>query len=197
MIVFLLLFWEFFKTGLFAIGGGMATLPFLNAMAEKYPWFTVSQLSDMIAISESTPGPIGVNMATYAGYTTGYAEFGFVGGIIGALVATVGLVLPSLVIIIIVAGFLNKFKNSPLVTDAFYALRPAVTALIAVAGLGILSQALLDINAYALSYNVWELFKLIPIVMFVLIFIGQRVFKKVHPIAFIAAAAVLGIIFKL
>lgn len=197
MIVFLLLFWEFFKTGLFAIGGGMATLPFLNAMAEKYPWFTVSQLSDMIAISESTPGPIGVNMATYAGYTTGYAEFGFVGGIIGALVATVGLVLPSLVIIIIVAGFLNKFKNSPLVTDAFYALRPAVTALIAVAGLGILSQALLDTNAYALSYNVWELFKLIPIVMFVLIFIGQRVFKKVHPIAFIAAAAVLGIIFKL
>ena len=197
MITFLLLFWEFFKTGLFAIGGGMATLPFLNAMAEKYPWFTVSQLSDMIAISESTPGPIGVNMATYAGYTTGYAEFGFVGGIIGALVATVGLVLPSLVIIIIVAGFLNKFKNSPLVTDAFYALRPAVTALIAVAGLGILSQALLDTNAYALSYNVWELFKLIPIVMFVLIFIGQRVFKKVHPIAFIAAAAVLGIIFKL
>lgn len=197
MIVFLLLFWEFFKTGLFAIGGGMATLPFLNAMAEKYPWFTVSQLSDMIAISESTPGPIGVNMATYAGYTTGYAEFGFVGGIIGALVATVGLVLPSLVIIIIVAGFLNKFKNSPLVTDAFYALRPAVTALIAVAGLGILSQALLDTNAYALSYNVWELFKLIPIVMFVLIFIGQRVFKKVHPIAFIAAAAVLGIVFKL
>lgn len=197
MITFLLLFWEFFKTGLFAIGGGMATLPFLNAMAEKYPWFTVSQLSDMIAISESTPGPIGVNMATYAGYTTGYAEFGFVGGIIGALVATVGLVLPSLVIIIIVAGFLNKFKNSPLVTDAFYALRPAVTALIAVAGLGILSQALLDTNAYALSYNVWELFKLIPIVMFVLIFIGQRVFKKVHPIAFIAAAAVLGIVFKL
>ena len=197
MITFLLRFWEFFKTGLFAIGGGMATLPFLNAMAEKYPWFTVSQLSDMIAISESTPGPIGVNMATYAGYTTGYAEFGFVGGIIGALVATVGLVLPSLVIIIIVAGFLNKFKNSPLVTDAFYSLRPAVTALIAVAGLGILAQALLDTNAYALSYNVWELFKLIPIVMFVLIFIGQRVFKKVHPIAFIAAAAVLGIIFKL
>ena len=196
-MIYLQLFWEFFKTGLFAIGGGMATLPFLNAIAEKYPWFTVSQLSDMIAISESTPGPIGVNMATYAGYTTGYAEFGFIGGIIGALVATVGLVLPSLVIIIIVAGFLNKFKNSPLVTDAFYALRPAVTALIAVAGLGILAQALLDPQAYALSYNILDYFKLIPIVMFVLIFIGQRVFKKVHPIAFIAAAAVLGIIFKL
>lgn len=200
MITFLLLFWEFFKTGLFAIGGGMATLPFLNDIAEKYPWFTVSQLSDMIAISESTPGPIGVNMATYAGYTTGYAEFGFIGGIIGALVATVGLVLPSLVIIIIVAGFLNKFKNSPLVTDAFYALRPAVTALIAVAGLGILAQALLNLAAIggnATVTSVLDYFKLIPIVVFVLIFIGQRVFKKVHPIAFIAAAAVLGIIFKL
>ncbi len=197
MIVFLLLFWEFFKTGLFAIGGGMATLPFLHDMAEKYPWFTVSQLSDMIAISESTPGPIGVNMATYAGYTTGFAEFGFIGGIIGALVATIGLVLPSLVIIIIVAGFLNKFKNSPLVTDAFYALRPAVTALIGVAGLGLLQQALFDPAAYALSYNLLDYFQIIPIIMFVAIFLGQRYIKKVHPVVFLAIAAVLGIVFKL
>lgn len=200
MITFLLLFWEFFKTGLFAIGGGMATLPFLNAIAEKYPWFTVSQLSDMIAISESTPGPIGVNMATYAGYTTGYGEFGFVGGIIGALVATIGLVLPSLVIIIIVAGFLNKFKNSPLVTDAFYALRPAVTALIAVAGLGLLAQALLNLSVIGgngTATGILDYIQLIPIIMFVLIVIGQRVFKKVHPVAFIAIAAVLGILLKL
>lgn len=197
MITFLLLFWEFFKTGLFAIGGGMATLPFLHDIAEKYPWFTVSQLSDMIAISESTPGPIGVNMATYAGYTTGYSEFGFIGGLFGALVATVGLVLPSLVIIIIVAGFLNKFKNSPLVTDAFYSLRPAVTALIAVAGLGLLQQAFTNPEAYAVSGNILDLFRLLPIIIFVVIFIAQKYLDMIHPVVFIAAAAVLGIIFKL
>ena len=100
-MVFLLLFLEFFKTGLFAIGGGMATLPFLNELANKYPWFTVDDLSDMIAVSESTPGPIGVNMATYAGYTTGFNELGVLGGILGAFVATLGLVTPSVIIILI------------------------------------------------------------------------------------------------
>ena len=94
MMLYLQLFWEFFKTGLFAIGGGMATLPFLYDMADKTGWFTRAQLADMIAVSESTPGPIGVNMATYTGFTTA--------GIPGSLVATLGLVLPSIVIIIII-----------------------------------------------------------------------------------------------
>ena len=93
-MIYLLLFWEFFKTGLFAVGGGLATLPFLTQMSVSHPdWFTTQMLADMIAVSESTPGPIGVNMATYVGYT--------VAGIPGAIVATCSLVLPSLIIITI------------------------------------------------------------------------------------------------
>ena len=80
-MLYLQLFWEFFKTGLFAIGGGMATLPFLYDMADKTGWFTRAQLADMIAVSESTPGPIGVNMATYVGFLTG-----------GVLITAAGLV---------------------------------------------------------------------------------------------------------
>ena len=90
------LFWEFFKTGLFAVGGGLATLPFLQDMADRTGWFTHAQLADMLAVSESTPGPIGVNMATYVGFTTG--------GVGGALVATLGLVAPSVIVILIVGG---------------------------------------------------------------------------------------------
>ena len=114
----LLLFYEFFKTGLFAVGGGLATLPFLYDMAARHPeWFTVSQLADMLAVSESTPGPLGVNMATYVGYLTA--------GIPGAVAATMGLVAPSVIVILIVAAFLKRFWESRLVNNVFYGLRPA------------------------------------------------------------------------
>ena len=86
-MVYLQLFVEFFKTGLLAVGGGLATLPFLKEIAQTYSWFSVSQLTDMIAISESTPGPIGINMSTYAGFHAA--------GIPGAIVSTLSLVLPS------------------------------------------------------------------------------------------------------
>lgn len=105
MSLLIQLFLEFFKIGLFAVGGGLATIPFLHQLAEKYTWFTVETLVDMIAISESTPGAMGVNMATYTGFTTA--------GIPGSLVATLGLVLPSIVIIIIIAHFLKQFSDSP------------------------------------------------------------------------------------
>ncbi|MBE6732035.1 MAG: chromate transporter [Ruminococcaceae bacterium] len=198
-MTFLLLFLEFFKTGLFAIGGGMATLPFLNEMANKYPWFTVDDVSDMIAVSESTPGPIGVNMATYAGYTTGYGEFGILGGILGALVATVGLVLPSLLIILIVARILEKFQDSKLVKDAFYTLRPAVTALIAVAGISIIKVSLVNIELFTSTNNITDLFNVIAIIMFAVILFMQLFVKKIklHPIVYIVVAAVIGIIFKM
>ena len=124
-MLYLQLFWEFFKTGLFAVGGGLATLPFLQDMADRTGWFTHAQLADMLAVSESTPGPIGVNMATYVGFTTG--------GIGGALVATIGLVTPSVIVILIVAAFLKAFRDSKWVSAAFYGLRPASTALIAAA----------------------------------------------------------------
>ena len=125
-MLYLQLFWEFFKTGLFAIGGGMATLPFLYDMADKTGWFTRAQLADMIAVSESTPGPIGVNMATYVGFLTG--------GVPGAVTATVGLIAPSVIVILIVAAFLQAFRDSKYVAGAFYGLRPASTALITAAG---------------------------------------------------------------
>ena len=128
-MLYLQLFWEFFKTGLFAVGGGLATLPFLQDMADRTGWFTHAQLADMLAVSESTPGPIGVNMATYVGFTTG--------GIGGALVATIGLVTPSVIVILIVAAFLNAFRDSKWVSAAFYGLRPASTGHIAAAGFSV------------------------------------------------------------
>ena len=131
-MLYLQLFWEFFKTGLFAIGGGMATLPFLYDMADKTGWFTRAQLADMIAVSESTPGPIGVNMATYVGFLTG--------GVPGAVTATVGLIAPSVIVILIVAAFLQAFRDSKYVAGAFYGLRPASTALITAAGLVVVRE---------------------------------------------------------
>lgn len=104
MMIYLQLFFEFFKAGLFAIGGGMATLPFLYDISDKTGWFTYGQLADMVAISESTPGPIGVNMATYVGFTTA--------GIPGSVIATLGLITPSIIIILIIAGFLKAFKDN-------------------------------------------------------------------------------------
>ena len=133
-MLYIQLFWEFFKTGLFAVGGGLATLPFLQDMADRTGWFTHAQLADMLAVSESTPGPIGVNMATYVGFTTG-------GG--GALVATIGLVAPSVIVILIVAAFLKAFRDSKWVNAAFYGLRPASTALVAAAGISVVPIALL------------------------------------------------------
>ena len=100
-MIYIKLFLEFFKIGLFAVGGGLATIPFLYDLAEKTSWFTKAELSNMIAVGESTPGPIGVNMATYAGVQTT--------GILGGISATLGLICPSLIIILIIAKILDKF----------------------------------------------------------------------------------------
>ena len=125
------LFWEFCKTGLFAIGGGMATVPFLREIADKTGWFTAGQLADMIAVSESTPGPLGVNMATYVGYTVGLSQLGSPWmGIVGAVTATLGLIFPSIVIVLCISFFLKRFRTSTLVDAALYGLRPASVALI-------------------------------------------------------------------
>ena len=120
------LFLEFFKIGLFALGGGMVTVPFLFELSDKYSWFTSQELIDMIAVSESSPGPIGVNMATYAGFMTS--------GILGGLVATLGLVLPSLIIIVLIAKVLEKYKDSDFFKRLMFAIHPAVIALILNAG---------------------------------------------------------------
>ena len=124
-MILLRLFYEFFKTGLFSVGGGMATIPFLQHMGEATGWFTNQELTTMIAVSESTPGPMGVNMATYVGFHIG-STFGMggLGGIVGAVVATLGLITPSIIVILIIAGFLQKFRHSRTVEAVFSGLRP-------------------------------------------------------------------------
>lgn len=175
--------WEFFKTGLFAAGGGMATIPFLTRMAKTHPeWFSMEMLANMIAVGESTPGPIGVNMATYVGYT--------VAGVTGGVLATLSLVLPSLIIILLIAGMLEKYQQNRLVLGAFYGLRPAVTGLIAAAGLTVLQNALLfDAGAG----KGWLSVGLLLLIFFCL---QTKRGAKLHPILYIAVAAVCGILLK-
>ena len=186
MMLYLRLFYEFFKTGLFAIGGGLATLPFLNDMADRTGWFTRSQLADMLAVSESTPGPIGVNMATYVGYTTG--------NIPGALIATLGLITPSIVIILIVAAVLNAFRDSKYVNAAFYGLRPASTAMVAAAGIGVVLLALLDTSATGLAIFRWREIALAAVILVLTRWTPK--IKDFHPIIFIALSAVVGVLLK-
>ncbi|MEG1777703.1 MAG: chromate transporter [Angelakisella sp.] len=186
-MIFLRLFWEFFKTGLFSIGGGLATLPFLYDMSASTGWFTELQLADMVAVSESTPGPIGVNMATYVGYTTA--------GIPGSLIAVFGLVLPSVIIILLIARFLSSFSQQPQVRSAFYGLRPASVALIAVAALSVVKISIINVDALgggaALSQLINRKSLLLAAVLWVLM---EK--KKLHPIVIIAIAALTGIVFR-
>jgi len=190
-VIYLRLFSEFLLTGLFAVGGGMATIPFLEDISARTGWFTHAQLADMIAVSESTPGPIGVNMATYVGYLTG--------GIPGGIVATIGLVTPSVIIIIIVAAFLKAFRNNKYVERLFYGIRPASTGLIASAGVSVLMLCIFDMAAFKLSGNIFDLVDPKAIVLFALIWIFTNVVKKtkkLHPLFFIALSAIAGLVFK-
>ena len=191
-MIYLQLFWEFFQTGLFAIGGGMATIPFLYDMSDKTGWFTHQDLANMIAVGESTPGPIGVNMATYVGYVTGMGEGGVAAAILGAVTATTGLVLPSLVVILIVAAMLKRFRDSKYVNRAFYGLRPASTGLIAAAGISVAMSNLFDFSAASINWKGW-------ILAAVLWLLTNKVSKtkKLHPIVFIGASALVGIVFSM
>ncbi|MBQ4526640.1 MAG: chromate transporter [Clostridia bacterium] len=197
MNVFLALMLEFFKIGLFAIGGGLATLPFLYEIANKYDWLDVSVMSDMIAVSESTPGPIGVNMATYCGYNAGFSEAGVAGGIAGGILSTFALVLPSVIIVIIVSKVLERFKNSTLVDNAFKGLRPAVCGLIAAACYDVFKSACLETELFKESDNLSKLFDIKALILFVILFLLTRKFKKIHPIFIIIPAAIVGILFKM
>ncbi len=183
-MIYLLLFLEFFKTGLFSIGGGLATIPFLREIGEKHGWFTTENLADMIAVGESTPGPIGVNVATYAGYNAA--------GISGAILATLSLVLPSVIIICIVAKCLVKFKNNFVVESAMYGLRSSTVGLISAAIFGILVMSLFGGASPALNT-----LDISAVILFAVSIVITAVFKKLHPIAVIALGAAAGIILKL
>lgn len=192
-MTYLLLFWEFFKTGLFTIGGGMATVPFLYEMSDKYPmWFSHDDLANMIAVGESTPGPIGVNMATYVGFVTGD---GVLGSVLGAVIATLGLITPSIIIILIIGLMLKSFKDNKLVNHAFYGLRPASAGLIAAAGLSVLLSNMFIGEKIALAFFNWK-----GLILAVVLWILSNIVKKtknLHPIVFIGFSAVAGIVFSM
>ncbi|MBQ1460235.1 MAG: chromate transporter [Oscillospiraceae bacterium] len=181
-MIYLQLFWEFFKTGLFAVGGGLATLPFLYDMAARTGWFSAGQLADMLAVSESTPGPIGVNMATYVGFTSA--------GVGGALVATVGLVTPSVIVILIVAAFLKAFRDNRWVNAAFYGLRPASTAMVAAAGVSVVLLTFWNSAAEGLAKLNWKAAVLAVVLLVLTRWVEPT--RKLHPIVFILASAVVG-----
>ena len=190
-MLLLQLFCEYFKVGLFSVGGAMASIPFLYDMSDKTGWFTYAQLADMLAISESTPGPIGVNMATYVGFTTA--------GVVGSFVATLGVILPSLLIATIVAGALHRFRSNRWLDAAFYGLRPASAALIAAAGITVVQLSLLNLPLFHTTGLWTDLFqwKSLALAAVVLVMTNWiKPTKKWHPIVYIALSAVAGALFR-
>lgn len=177
---------RFFFIGLFAAGGGLATLPFLYEMSAETGWFSTADISNMVAVSESTPGPMGVNMATYVGFISGHIH--------GGILAPLSLVAPSIIVIILISLFLNKFKENETVQNVFYGLRPASAALIASAGLAIVKLAFIG-STFSTAVFATKSF-VVSVIMAVLIFVCMRK-TKLHPVLFIAIAAVVGIIFKI
>ena len=190
-MIFIRLFIEFFKTGLFSIGGGLATIPFLKAMGNGLGWFDEKLLGNMIAVGESTPGPIGVNMATYVGYTVGYNDSNILGALFGGFLATFALVLPSVIIIIIVAKLLNAFKENKYIARSFYAIRPAVTGMIASAAVMMIKSGL-----FTKSGNLFESLSLKAAILFVTLLIFTRK-VKLHPIFYIIIAGIVGALFSM
>ncbi|MCJ8342895.1 MAG: chromate transporter [Cetobacterium sp.] len=177
MLLYIKLYFEFFKIGLFTIGGGLATIPFLRELSIKTNWFSEMDLVNMLAISESTPGAIGVNMATYTGFLTG--DF------LGGTVATLGLVTPSILIILLISKALKKFKENPFVISGFYAIRPASIGLIVAATFGIVKVSFfpnnINIKAIILGIILWIIIKKI----------------KTNPILLIFFSGIIGIICKI
>lgn len=185
-MIYLQLFFEFFKIGLFAVGGGMATLPFLQRLGEKTGWFGNQLITDMVAISESTPGPIGINMATYVGYN--------VAGFWGGFAATMGEIMPCIILTLLFAKFLTKLRGNRYLEYAFYGMRPAVTGLIAAAAVSVMQVAVFNTELFRQTGVFSDLADLKKIIFFVVIFWAIKKFKK-HPITYIAISAVAGLVF--
>lgn len=181
-MTYLLLFWEFLKIGLFAVGGGLAALPFLSQLPSKYDWFTMAELANMVAVAESTPGPVGINMATYAGYQAG--------GLFGGMIASIALVLPSICIATLVCSILARYSDSRGLRDAFSGLRPAVAGLITAIALSLLSLAVC-VGPGPFPANI----SIGPLLLFLLLLPAVFIGKK-HPVIYIAIGAAVGMIFK-
>ncbi len=186
-MIYLTLFYEFFKVGLFSIGGGVATIPFYMELADKYDWLTTQMLTDMIAVSESTPGPIGINLATYAGFRAA--------GVPGALVATFSEVLPSFIILVLIAKALERYKENALVSSTFSGIRPAVAGLIAAAGWSVMRVALFTAPSGSSLFTTLLSCDIKWLVLFcaLLALMQIKPLKKLHPIVYIVFSAVVGI----
>ena len=177
--------WEFFKTGLFAVGGGLATLPFLYDMSARMGWFSTNDIANMVAVSESTPGPLGVNMSSYVGFTAM--------GVLGSMVTTCSLVLPSVICILIIARVLDRFKNAAVVQQIFYGIRPASVALISAAGLQVAKISLLNIKVFQKTGALMKLFNWKMIILAAVVLLAYKKFKF-HPIVYILAAGAAGVV---
>ena len=201
-MIYLRLFWEFIKIGIFSVGGGMATLPFLYDLSEKTGWFTAEQIADMLAVSESTPGPMGINMATYVGYT--------VGGVPGAVLASVGLIMPGTILVLLLMAVLDRFRNNKYVNGAFYGLRACSVGLIAAAGILVAKITFLR-EGFTFSGNpapqvgleilptILGFINIKAVILAIALLIltrGVKQTKNLHPIFFIGISAVIGIVFS-
>lgn len=190
-MIYLQLFFEFLKIGMFSVGGGMATLPFLYDLSDKTGWFTHAQIADMLAVSESTPGPMGINMATYVGYT--------VAGIPGSILASVGLILPGVILVLLIMAVLDKFRNNKYVEGAFYGLRPASVGLIAAAGILVARIAFLSSDSLGTVSEFLNGISIKAVILAVILLIltrGVKATKNLHPVVFISFSALVGIVFS-
>ena len=188
MTIYLSLIWEFIKTGLFAIGGGLAALPFITDIGQRTGWYTTSDIANMIAVAESCPGPLGVNMATYAGYLTT--------GVLGGVTAVIAFTIPAIFIISAIYSVLNKFRTSQAVARIFYGLRPASTDLIEAAEIGVVKVALLHMDTFKATGSIASLFNWKCIILAAVVYYTLVKFKK-HPFFYIIASAAAGIAFGL
>ncbi len=176
----------FFLTGLFAIGGGLAAIPIMQQFFVGGGWIKQDLFVNMIAISESTPGPIGVNMATYIGFE----KFGIFGGIL----ATLALTLPSFLIIWMIARSYSRFQDSKLVKSGLYGIKAAVVGLIASAAYSVIASTVLTIDTFTRHPSFFTLFDFKQLLIFAVIFALYKIFKK-HPIWYILFGALCGIVF--
>lgn len=187
-MIYLGLFLSFFQIGLFSFGGGLATIPFIQALSEYTGWFSIEDVMNMIAISEATPGPLGVNMATYVGYLT--SSYG------GAIVSVLGLVIPSIIVIICVAKILEKISENSIVKRVFYGLRASSVGLIFLAFFETFKITSLKLENYSGISSIVEVIQFFPLYLSVFIFFLIRKFK-LHPTCYLLFAAIVGILFKL
>lgn len=184
-MIFLQLFINFFFIGLISIGGGLSTIPLMTEILTSKGWMVQTEIMDMIAVSEMTPGPIGINMATYAGNKTA--------GVLGGISATMGLVAPSIIIIVIVAHFYTKYRKNDYVNGTMKIIRPVVTGMIAAVCAELAVISLLNVELFRATGSFWQIFNPIPILIGIMVFIANYKFK-VHPIILIVSSAVIGII---